>query len=150
METTREFTMAAAYDKRNKDPKKNYGIGGCTLRMVVRGNKGAVQFVVHTNWHLPHVQKELDANRSVEDHRLCHPLPTDVGYHSKVPMYEGHTAMPRECEYTGGECYYDGSGLRAYGWYDTLVAEGSEAVWKLLEKEYASRFGSIDEAGGGI
>ena len=148
MKTTREFTMEPAYDKRSDDPKKNYGIHGVTMRMVVKGQHGAVQFIVYTNWHLKHVQEELDGKH--HDHLSCHPLPADVGYHSKVPMYEVATVVSNNCEYTGGECYYDGSGLRAYNWYDILVSQGSEAVWKLLEEEYELRFKDIEPCGGGI
>jgi hypothetical protein len=49
-----------AYDKRSSDHKKNYGVHGVTLRMVLKGNKGAVQFVLFTNWMLPNVSMETD------------------------------------------------------------------------------------------
>jgi hypothetical protein len=53
-----EFTPAC--DKRDPDPKKNYGVHGVSLRMVLKGPDGAVQFVVFTNWQLPNVREELD------------------------------------------------------------------------------------------
>ena len=49
-----------AYNKRNPDPKKDYGVHGVELRMVLKGPKGAVQFVLFTNWMLPEVQQDLD------------------------------------------------------------------------------------------
>ena len=53
---TKEITIAPAYDKRNIDPKKNYGgIHGCEMRFVLKGECGAVQFVLYTNWQLPHL-----------------------------------------------------------------------------------------------
>ena len=53
-----EFTPA--YDKRDPNPSKNYGIHGVNMKLLVIGEKGVVQFVVCTNWHLPHVQRELE------------------------------------------------------------------------------------------
>lgn len=47
--------LTDAYDLRNADPKRNYGIHGSELRMVLKGPCGAVQFVLFTNRHLPHI-----------------------------------------------------------------------------------------------
>ena len=49
-----------AYDKRNSDPKKNYGIHGVEMRWLLKGELGTIQFVVFTSWHLPNVRKELN------------------------------------------------------------------------------------------
>lgn len=130
-----------AYDKRPK-----YGIHGVTLRMVLKGSKGATQFVLYTNWELPKVQAELDAKiisspDMVGIRCTYHPLPADLGYHSPVPRYEGQSEM--DCEYTStGKCFYDGSGLNAERIYNVLVRNGSEAVWKELEKFYHELFES--------
>jgi hypothetical protein len=53
-----------AFDKRHPDPSKNYGIHGVELRMVLKGPKGAVQFVLFTNWQLLHITRE-------SENRLC-------------------------------------------------------------------------------
>ena len=55
-----------AFDRR-KDPKGNYGIHGVDMRMILKGDKGAVQFVLYTNWHLPHVQEELNLKAIGQD-----------------------------------------------------------------------------------
>lgn len=47
MERITEITPA--WDKRDPDPKKNYGIHGCELRMYLKGELGTVQFIVYTN-----------------------------------------------------------------------------------------------------
>jgi hypothetical protein len=60
-----EFTPA--FDKRDPNPKKNYGVHGVELRFVVKGEAGAVQFLIFTNWHLPHVQKAM-VNRAFRTH----------------------------------------------------------------------------------
>lgn len=143
----RKIVFAPAWDKRSNDPHKNYGIHSAEMRWFVFNDKGAVQFIVYTNWHLPHVQAELD-NKPKSDkfpHLLCHPQPADVGYHSPVPQYDGQTAASSNCEFLGGKpCYYDGSGLQAIDIFNTLVAEGSEAVWKELERRHEDLFGKED------
>lgn len=141
MERIVKFTPA--FDKRHADDNKNYGIHGVDMHMALKGKRGATQFTLFTNWHLPHVQKELDEKES--NHEFCHPLPADVGYHSLTPQYEGQESLTKECEYLDGKpCYYDGSGLQALKVFDLLVEKGSEAVWKELEDRYVSLFGALE------
>lgn len=175
-----------AFDKRHPDPKQNYGIHGVTLRMVLKGDKGAVQFVVYTNWQLPHVTQEaiermkeicaevavvIEPEEDIASELRCFwtPMAADLGYHSRVPMYEGQPAMGAiktdikmddtkegiekfnitttetmkytPCEYLDGEpCYYDGSSLNAVDVMKILIEQGSEAVWKYLEECYHEQF----------
>lgn len=145
-ELTKVIRLSPAYDKRNADPEKNYGIHGVTLGMYLAGPEGAIQFVLFTNWQLPHVQIEIDQRRSY-DHTLCHPMPADLGYHSKISRYEGQAPIEQDCEWTGGVCYYDGSGLNADRIYQVLLVEGDAGVWRELEVEYQARFsgGQSDE-----
>jgi hypothetical protein len=149
---TRLVEIIPAYDKRDKDPKKNYGIHGCTLRMVLSGPEGAVQFVLFTNWHLPHVAKEnrkyalthvLRAPFEADSllHAVFEPLPADLGYHSLKPMYEDQMEGQKSCPYLGGKpCYYDGSGLQAERIYETMLEKGSDGVWTELEGYYEATF----------
>jgi hypothetical protein len=65
------------------------------MRWVLKGEKGAVQFLVYMNWHLPHVIQE-QIERAKHSHDLAtdlklfwQPMAADLGYHSKVPMYGG-------------------------------------------------------------
>lgn len=130
-----------AYDERN-NPKGNYGIHGVSLRMILKGDKGAVQFVLYTDWHLPHVQDELIKKAANGNTKMIFkPIPADLGYHSYKPMYENQYKT-ENCQYLDGhECYYGGSGLNAYRIYDILLKEGSEGVWRELEEYYNSIFG---------
>jgi hypothetical protein len=135
-----------AYDERN-NPKGNYGIHGVDLRMYLKGELGTVQFVVYTNWYLPHVQEELihrNANDELSIRCMFTPQPADVGYHSPKPMYEGQEPMTDSCECLDGKpCYYDGSGLYAEEIYKVLVEKGSDGVWKDLENYYVDVFGEL-------
>lgn len=140
----RDVEISPAFDRRNPSPAKNYGIHGAEMRFVLRGPDGAVQFLLFTNWMLPHVEEELDAKHG--SHTLCHPQPADLGYHSPRPMYEGQEPTPG-CPYLDGKpCFYDGSGLNAERVFRVLVAEGGEAMWKELESYYASTFSAESAA----
>lgn len=138
----RIIEITSAFDKRHADPRQNYGIHGVTMIFMLKGPAGMVQFVLFTNWHLPHVTKETDARtlakaragflQDVDLRCFYHPMAADLGYHSPKPMFEGQE--PRECPYLDGQpCYYDGSGLNAERVYDVLLAEGGEGVWRELE-----------------
>lgn len=142
METlNRSITFKPAFDRRDSDPAKNYGIHGVSLRFLLVGDKGAVQFVIYTNWHLPHVQEELDNRTSSPyPHLLCHPTPADLGYHSPVPRYEGQPKMEGCDILSNGCCYYDGSSLNAEPVYERLLREGEDGVWSELEEYYKANF----------
>jgi hypothetical protein len=132
--------MSPAFDKRHSSPSKNYGVHGVDLRMVLKGPKGATQFELFTNWHLPHVTSAtLDAPPQSRIGLECAflPTPADLGYHWKVARYEGQEPIRQSCEYCDGEpCYYDGSSLNAERIYEVLLREGSDGVWRELEALY--------------
>jgi hypothetical protein len=133
-----EFTPA--FDKRDPNPRKNYGIYGVELRFVVKGGAGAVQFLIFTNWHLPKVRESM-VNRkyhhATDLEVLFSPVPVGVSYHSKFPRYPDQEISTKECEYCGGQpCYFDGSSLNAEKVFSLLVEKGDEAVWEFLEEYY--------------
>ena len=141
MERITEFTPA--FDKRNPDSNKDYGIHGVDLRMVLKGMLGAVQFVLYTNWQLPHVQEEIRKNVSPDKYFLHEPFPADLGYHSPKPMYKKQSKRDN-CPYLDGKvCYYDGSSLNANPVYNILLSEGSDGVWTKLEEYYTEVFGKL-------
>lgn len=130
-----------AYDKRDPDPKKDYGIHGVDLRMILKGELGAVEFTVFTGWQLPHVKEELYKKMSPENHFLYDPMPADVGFHSYKPIYENQKPTTEVCKHLNDKpCYYDGSGLKAIEIFDILVEKGSDAVWEELEKLYNQQY----------
>ena len=137
----KEIVFYPAYDKTDPDPKKNYGVNGVEMAFFLKGEHGAIQFKVLTNWNLPHVQKRMDSMKLNSIPYMFHkPMPSDIGYHSRVPQYDGQEKMTDNCPIIGGECYYDGSGLQAEKVFDILVEEGSEGVWKYMENDYEDRF----------
>jgi hypothetical protein len=123
----------------------NYGVGGVEIRFVLKGEKGAIQFLIGTDWYPPHVQEEQRDKMYHIDSRFhsIQPSGWDVGYHSPVPLYEGQDNIMDDCPYLDGKpCYYDGSSLRADEWVkNILLKEGSDGIWKAMEEDYAERFG---------
>lgn len=138
-----------AYDKRDPDPKKNYGIHGMHCFMVLKGDKGATHFIWNTGILLDRTMVEyIKEGRAKYEmsgfgdhyHYLNQPMAYDVGYHSLVPQYEGQTSR-ENCEWLDGRpCYGDGSALRAEEWFKIFVEKGSEEIWKMLEDEYNEMF----------
>jgi hypothetical protein len=129
--TKKEITFNAAYDKRDPDPKKSYGIHGVTVRFVYGDEKGYVQFVLYTNWQLEHVREEAKSNPDsivlIERYPFEYwqePLPADLGYHSPTPRYDEQTKMD-SCDLLPNGCYYDGSGLNAKRIFESL-----DCSWK--------------------
>jgi len=133
-----------SYDKRSKDPARDYGISDVKVMFILKGEEGAVHFLFSTGWFLPHLREELEEKGHF--FRVKYPWAMDLGYHSPKPIHGDETHFD-DCDVLGGECYYDGSGLNAIPLLEKLVAEGDEAVWKELEKYYEETFG--EKEGGG-
>lgn len=138
MKFKKKIEIRPAFDRRSKDPRKDYGIHGCTMLFTLIGEHGAITFMLYTNWQLPHVREELES-KLVEYH-LFHPLPADIGYHSPHAMYEGQKPRDKVCEYIGVPCYQDGSACDADDYYNELLTKGSKGLWKKMIKYYKNRF----------
>ena len=65
----------------------------------------------------------------------------DVGYHSPDPMYDDQEPM-ENCNVIEGDCYYDGSSLRAVEWYNEFIFSGKdeELIWEKLERVWRGEF----------
>lgn len=139
----RIIELAPAYDL----SAEGKGVHCVELRMVLKGLKGAVQFVLYTGWFLPNVTEDLRnkyCRRWPTPGLKCafEPLPADLGYHSPKPLYEEHEPITEACKYLDGKpCYYDGSTLEAARVFQVLLERGSEGLWEELEKEYRKIFG---------
>ena len=139
----RIIDFVPGYDKRDPDPKKNYGIGSMMIWFVLKGERGAVHFSITTGWYPENVQREFYARKKVLD--IVNPVGADVGYHSPEPMYEGQETVDDSCEYLDGKpCYYDGSGLAADDLAKRFLVDGDSTVWSELENVYIQRFGVLE------
>jgi len=119
--------LTEAHDGRSK----KCGIQSVDFRMIVKNEKGAVQFAMCTGWNLKHVREEGVSSK---------PYPYDLGYHSPKPQYDAQIIIDENCPYIDGPCYYDGSGLNADPIFDLLCEKGGEAVWQELEKYHNQIF----------
>ena len=118
----------------------SHGVHGLTIRFVSKGEAGAVQFVLYTGWLPQYVKADNIGYRNVRE-KAHEPMPSDLGYHSKTPRYDGQTAIEYACEFCDGKlCYYDGSGLNANDAFYALVNGGDDALWTFLDAYYASVF----------
>lgn len=146
---TRSIEWTPAYDKR-----PTYGIHGLTIRFLLTGEAGVVQFLLYTNWQLPHVTQDLLRKpyepSSGDPHWMERPHPADLGYHSLAPVYDGQPMTRQTCEYLGGlPCYCDGSALDAEPVFHRLLAEGDTGVWAALEEYYTRTFSRAAPGGFG-
>jgi len=150
----RQLMISPAFDKRNDNPQKDFGICGCRIFFAVVGKKGAVTVNFSTNWYLESTVNEYKnrgINRNLlgggkEQHKTKIDLevgkPISSGswdYHCKRRRYKGQ--MPfKNCEFIGGDCYGDGSCLRADVYLRLLIERGSDAVFTKLEIDYYTEF----------
>lgn len=133
--------FSPAFDKRHADPAKNYGVGGVKVRMILKGDEGAVHFVFSTGMMLPSTYKWWnEKNLGNFDGDFLPYMGYDVGYHSHSPTYEGQEISQANCEWIGGPCYSDGSALRSDDYMKVLLNQGSDRVWEMLEEEYKEQF----------
>lgn len=131
----RIIQLTPGFDLRDPDPSKNYGVGSCRVMFVVAGQGGAVHFLLLSGWYPVSVEHESQA------------MAADLGYHWKRPQYDDHAVDDAECQFTGGACYYDGSGLNAERPWRILREEGLDALWDFLTVEYYERVAGTDEGG---
>jgi len=149
----REFNSRAAFDKRDPDPKKNYGIHGCDLWFAVKGKKGAAVFMMNSGWFLPETIREYHKkgqnlfvfeNKFAKDGlSVMYPMSVDIGIHSKKNIFYGEIVKAhgkKSCNFTGGKCFYDGSAISSEKFMNILISEGSEKMWAALEKYYHDAF----------
>ena len=108
---------------------EGYGVHGMGIRFLLRGPKGATQFLMNCGW-VP--GEKMPA--SLAEH---FPSGSYLGYHARRPQYEGASDGSRACEWLGGgTCYYDGSGVAADDVLTAFIAEGEPAVWRTLREWY--------------
>ena len=142
----KEIIFRPAWDKTNSEPSKNYGVHGVDIVFALKGNKGAVTFVIFTNWQLPHIEKmeETGIISKPENYRLTRPTGADISYHSHKKIK--YSYKRNNCEFLNGKkCWNDGSCLDAEEIFGKLVKEGTDGVWKELEKKYKNTFEKEDK-----
>lgn len=135
-----------AFDRREPGPH-DQGVHGVEMRFVLKGEAGAITFVVFTNWMLPHVQQEQGQKIRVSETYtklfIDPPQPLAIVYHSPTPRRENDVIIEDHCRYLNDKpCY---SEVIPNGWrqmetaaelWNILLIDGSEGVWRELERYY--------------
>lgn len=130
----REVIFFPAFDKRDPNPSKNYGIGNANVLFVLKGKKGAVTFEVSSGWYLP----QQVAEHGQKPWSQWQPSGSSIAYHSRKKRYE-EQHFRTDCAFVGGKrCYSDASYCYADDIFKILVAERSEPMWRKLEEFYQS------------
>jgi hypothetical protein len=148
-ELVREFFANPAYDKRDLEPTKDYGVGGILMNFVIKGDHGAINFVLSTNFVLPQTlefwQKKKEITKQIDLSYWLRPN-TDLCFHGLKPKYEGHKSHNDCCWMPGKECYVECDSFGGDEAYQALLTGGSEAMWQYMEKRYREEL--MDEAEG--
>lgn len=115
---------------------KGHGVHGMQITWLLKGPLAAVELSVSTDW----IPGELRPGHGLSPlgYRLQQNLHGwGIGYHTRHPQYGGHTPS-RNCELAGGvPCYYDRHLSGADPVIPEFVRRGEQAVWDVLEAEYA-------------
>lgn len=121
----------------------SHGKHGLEICFYVKGDKGAVQFVLSTGWLPQKVSQDTIGVRRFKASSPMQeffPMPVDLGYHSYKPHYEGQKPLDK-CDLLDGKpCYYDGSGLNCNDAFYALLNGGDKALWEFLEQYYKCVF----------
>ena len=130
MKMEKEVRFRAAYDHRDK----NYSVHGMDVSLVLKGQRGAVEAVIWTNWYLDGSHHE--------------PKVGVVIFHSPLPEFDNdpwpfRDEVADDCTILNGPCYRS-AGLGSEEErevLDALISGGDDAVWAKLQEFYDDKFG---------
>lgn len=123
-------------DERRKPSSQRYGRHSMQMRWLLRGPRGAAQFLMSTGW-TPEPAPADPRWPSLRDWMTTSPSGWDLGYHARVPQYKGAEQYGEQpCEYLGAPCWYDGSSLAADGVLAAFFDRGEMGVWDALRERH--------------
>lgn len=123
------------------EPNRNYGVSNVRLVFYLKGEKGAVQWMIGTEWGIKPTREHLAqfGFNKYDDPRQ--PKGWDLGYHAFEPQYEGQSVQADSCPVLDGKpCFYDGSVLDAELLVEGFLAEGTDWLWQRLAEVYRHQF----------
>ena len=120
--------------ERSKPASQRYGRHSMQMRWLLRGPHGVAQFLMSTGW-TPEPAPADPSWPSLRDWMTTSPSGWDLGYHARVPQYEGAEQYGEQpCSYLEAPCWYDGSGLAADPVLAAFFDRGEVAVWEALRE----------------
>ncbi len=136
----RSVTFQAAWDRRDPNPHKNYGVHGVQIDFVLRGSAGAVYFPVRTSWMLPEVNewhRQLAAENPFLLRAVEKPICAPFSIHSPTQREGWQHSGEEICEFLGAPCWAESSSyLAPDAVWEKMLREGSEGFWKAIEEIY--------------
>ena len=128
-------------------PSTNYGRSSLTIRFLLHGPRGTIQFLWSTGVT---PEKVYEARRGYTHDEWMHeewmhhaPMGFDVGYHADSPNYDSQSEF--ECQYRpAGVCFYDGSGLAGTSMLELFLTKGEDAMWAELRERYTQWIDGVE------
>jgi hypothetical protein len=140
---TRTVRFYPAWDHRDKGG----GVHGVEIRFVLQDERGAIEYVLYTDWMLPAVEEWHTALRQANPSlNPTRPLVMAAGIfrHSLQPVDEDdrERCKPGECHIYPDGCYKDelGGFGRADDLFVLLKQGGDEPLWLVLESIHREVF----------
>lgn len=135
----RKLSVNPAFDKRDPNPKKDYGIHSCELVFELKGKEGTIIWRVFTGWHLPHIRKKYFEEQDIKGFEiLTRPMGAWLDFHSRKKLEGCSNFVTDKCIWLDGKkCYiWNFSTLYSEELFGVLQTKGSDEIWKILEEQY--------------
>jgi hypothetical protein len=126
----RRVEFRPAWDRRDPNPAKDYGVHGVEIHFSVIGPLGAISWYLMTPWVLPAVRKWW---KTLPVPARAEPIPAGLTWHERADTHG------QECHLVGS-CRAEQVGSLDTDWlYEILIAEGEAGLWRELESAYTEK-----------
>lgn len=128
-------TCTPAFEARDPDPSKDYGIGGVQISFAERRGDLVIECSFFTDWYLPETQEKLSRQPRGTYYK---PIPLCNGIYWHYPKKTNeYQYEQKECILSGGSCYGEaGSALYAEKITERLLREGAAGVWAEIDQAF--------------
>ncbi len=122
-----------------KDNSLSHGKHGMEVNWVLRGQAGAINFRMKTDWIPSDEEQSKDDPFGLTAPSFpsgIFPMGSDIGIHSVVPLHKVDDPYSHECALIGGTCYYEISFSRASNLTSMFLVWGEQVIWDELLETY--------------
>ena len=135
--TEESVQFVPGYNCRERGPH-GHGVHGMEVIWRLRGPSGDVWLAMFTDW-IPGERTPGHglSPSGLNENWMRYPDGAGLGWHSRVPRYEGQEIDREHCDEFGGPCYGDMSFGGADEPVRRFVIEGEQVIWDALEAAYA-------------
>jgi len=136
-----EFTPA--WDRRDPDPSKDYGVSGVSIHFSLVGENGAISWEIMTSWVLPSTE-EMWKSKGLGHFGLFKPTAGGVGFHYPPEREDLDYLEIGPCNLLG-ECRCDVGFLYGNTMMQRLIEGGEDTLWAEMIQAYESMALEEDE-----